>query len=67
MFYHLYQTANKHSEMFKNMVVITGRGYPDNTTRELVSRLVEFVKEVYYLGDYDVYGIDIMLNFSIGN
>lgn len=53
--------------MFKNMVVITGRGYPDNTTRELVSRLVEFVKEVYYLGDYDVYGIDIMLNFSIGN
>jgi hypothetical protein len=36
-----------------------------NFINELLHKLNDNI-EVFYLGDYDIYGADIMLNYSIG-
>ncbi|GAA5880337.1 hypothetical protein JCM16303_003903 [Sporobolomyces ruberrimus] len=50
-------------------VLITGKGYPDVSTRELVKRLATELASVpiMFLVDADPYGIDIMSTFVLGS
>ncbi|KAL8469718.1 hypothetical protein ACS0TY_032529 [Phlomoides rotata] len=49
-------------------IVITGRGYPDVSTRRFLHLLVEtFHLPVYCLVDCDPYGIDILVTYRFGS
>ncbi|CAA6657318.1 unnamed protein product [Spirodela intermedia] len=49
-------------------VVITGRGYPDVSTRRFLKRLVEnLCLPVYCLVDCDPYGLDILMTYRFGS
>lgn len=49
------------------IILITGRGYPDITTRRFIKHLVVRLKfSAYYIGDYDPYGIAIYLVHTFG-
>ena len=53
----------------ENWLLLTSKGYPDMLTLSFLNELLEKLHsniEIYYLGDYDIYGADIMLNYSIG-
>lgn len=52
--------------LMQESIFLSAKGYPDSTSRSLVELLLPFVQEVYYLGDRDIYGIDILLCYSIG-
>ena len=49
---------------------MNSKGYPDMTALQLVNEIYKLSQtqniNFYYIGDYDVYGIDIMLNYAIG-
>jgi DNA topoisomerase VI subunit A len=51
---------------FKSAAFITSKGYPDSTCRAIVELLAKRVDKVYYLGDEDIYGVDILLTYAIG-
>lgn len=57
--------SRKFSLFFPDVLLITGRGYPDFTTKRFVKRLLECLPGCYffYLGDFDPFGIDILLNY----
>lgn len=50
---------------------MNSKGYPDMTALQFVNQMIRNSKKqniyFYYIGDYDIYGIDIMLNYAIGN
>ncbi|XP_078430074.1 spo11/DNA topoisomerase VI, subunit A protein isoform X2 [Wolffia australiana] len=49
-------------------IVITGRGYPDVSTRRFLKHLVENIQlPVYCLVDCDPYGIDILMTYKFGS
>lgn len=60
----VFKSHNLHTEY----ILITAKGYPDYTTRELINQLIAHKPEarVYYLGDYDVYGFDIYMCYAMG-
>lgn len=47
-------------------IFVSAKGYPDNTCRGVVQSLASEIENIYYLGDQDVYGVDILLCYSIG-
>ncbi|ALC42692.1 mei-W68, partial [Drosophila busckii] len=50
------------------IILITGKGYPDCTTRHIVHRLAtDFKIPVYILADADPFGIEIMLVYKHGS
>lgn len=49
------------------MIVIASKGYPDNTTRKMIEVLLPLVDEIFYLGDSDIYGLDILLCYTISS
>ena len=48
-------------------MLITAKGYPDTSTRELLHQIARCVDAVYYLGDYDPFGFDIFCVYAFGN
>ena len=48
---------------------MTGKGYPDYSTKKLLKRInTEYPYLVFfYLGDYDPYGIDILFNYTFSS
>ena len=48
----------KIEELLKESIFISSKGYPDTTSRRVID-------EIYYLGDSDIYGADIILYYSI--
>lgn len=69
----LYELATvfKHHKLHEKYLLISARGYPDQTTRKL---LLNFMKQqnptinrIYYLGDYDVFGFDIFMFYTLGD
>lgn len=46
--------------------MLSSKGYPDTTSREIVETLAKNVENIYYLGDDDIFGVDILLCYSIG-
>lgn len=61
-----YENEIKSILMREETIFLSAKGYPDSTSRSLVELLLPLVEEVYYLGDRDIYGIDILLCYSIG-
>jgi len=51
----------------KKGVAITGKGYPDVATRELLVRLAAMGKRVFALVDLDPHGIEIMATVRFGS
>jgi len=49
----------------ESMILVASKGYPDNTTRKIIEALLPLVDEIYYLGDSDIYGLDILLCYTI--
>ncbi len=49
-------------DLLQNSIIITGKGYPDYATRSFLEKLVENFPylPIFYLGDYDPYGFDIL-------
>jgi hypothetical protein len=54
-------------ELWQETIFLSAKGYPDSTSRQVVDCLLDVVSEVYYLGDCDVYGADILLCYCIGS
>ncbi|KAK6589252.1 hypothetical protein RS030_213406 [Cryptosporidium xiaoi] len=49
-------------------VLVTGKGFPDITTRKLVSKLTTHLKmKTIFLGDFDPHGINIYLTYVRGS
>ncbi|KAF8250606.1 DNA topoisomerase IV, alpha subunit, partial [Wilcoxina mikolae CBS 423.85] len=51
----------------KNGVAVTGKGYPDVATRELLVRLAAMGKRVFALVDLDPHGIEIVATVRFGS
>ena len=60
----------------KICVIITGKGYPDYGTKYEINIIRKFLKRIwiqnpnlpfFYLGDYDIYGIDILFNYTFSS
>lgn len=66
VFHHLVE--NGFSNIFKNCLLVTGKGYPDLITRHFLKNIFLEASHVpyYYLGDFDPHGIDIFLEYSFG-
>ncbi|GAW79976.1 hypothetical protein, conserved [Plasmodium gonderi] len=48
-------------------ILITGKGFPDFSTRKILCELVELLQlQCVYIGDYDPYGILIFLSYKNG-
>ncbi len=58
--------TNQEPLWFEQSIFLTSKGYPDNTCRGIVSHLCPMVENLYYLGDEDIYGVDILLCYAIG-
>ena len=54
-------------DLWKATIFISAKGYPDATSRRVVNTLLPLVDEIYYLGDEDIYGADILLCYSISS
>lgn len=56
---------NGFTDRFPNCLLVTGKGYPDYTTKRFIRRLVLLAPQCpfLYLGDLDPHGIDIFLNY----
>lgn len=50
---------------FPDALLVTGRGYPDFTTKRFLKQLTNQIPNCMflYLGDFDPFGIDIFLNY----
>ncbi|TPX44741.1 hypothetical protein SeLEV6574_g04304 [Synchytrium endobioticum] len=62
-------SANQQQRMFENLVVITGKGYPDVAARVLLKRISTSHPHVRILGlmDCDPHGLDILLTYKYGS
>ncbi len=49
-----------------DIALLTARGYPDYSARAMVTQLADSVP-VFYLGDHDPYGADILLEYALGS
>jgi DNA topoisomerase VI subunit A len=54
-------------QALESMIVVASKGYPDNTTRKVIEALLPLVDEVFYLGDCDIYGLDILLCYTVSS
>jgi meiotic recombination protein SPO11 len=56
-------------EFCANMILITGKGYPDISTRLLVKRINDILTKIpiFILVDADPYGIEIMCTYKFGS
>lgn len=52
-------------EISDSTIFISSKGYPDGTTKNLVTLLFPFIEEIYFMGDSDIYGLDILLCYAI--
>lgn len=56
---------------FPNVILITGKGYPDYMTKVFIKKLSEQIKQrmipLFYFGDNDPHGIEIFLNYLYGS
>lgn len=56
---------------FPNVILITGKGYPDYMTKVFIKKLYEQIKHrmipFFYFGDNDPHGIEIFLNYLYGS
>lgn len=58
----------KYHEKLPNIILLTGKGYPDISTRLLLKKLLNYRNlKVYCLVDGDPYGIDIMMVYRYGS
>lgn len=48
-------------------LLMTAKGYPDVMTRELLHLIRGIFDQIYYLGDYDVFGFDIFCFYAFGD
>ena len=55
----------KIEELLKESIFISSKGYPDTTSRRVIEVFLPIVDEIYYIGDSDIYGADIILYYSI--
>ena len=60
-----YQFYNK----FPNVIIITGKGYPDYITKIFIKKLSNQLNNVpfIYFGDHDPHGFEIYLNYVLGS
>lgn len=62
---------------FPFCIIITGKGYPDYNTRVFISNIRDMINKhketcansvkMMYFGDWDVFGMEIYLNYSFGS
>ena len=56
---------------FPNVILITGKGYPDYMTKVFIKKFSEQIKQrmipLFYFGDNDPHGIEIFLNYLYGS
>lgn len=61
IYFHLINEKN--IDFFQNVVLITGKGYPCNATKYFIKYLSINNPQIpiYYFGDYDPHGYDILI------
>ena len=57
----------KGNKFFEDFLILTSKGYPDFRIKSFIDSVLPNVSEIYYLGDYDVFGFDIFLSYAIGD
>ena len=65
----LWQKYAELKAVFSSLIVITGRGYPDLITMQLLHRLMKASTETKFfaLVDFDPFGLDIALRYRCGS
>ena len=60
---------NLFTQVFKNIVLITGKGYPDYLTKIFIKKIYNLYPDIpyFYFGDHDPNGIEIYLNYLFGS
>jgi|JI9StandDraft_2_1071091.scaffolds.fasta_scaffold172077_2 DNA topoisomerase VI subunit A len=48
-------------------MLVTSKGYPDYNTQAFLKNILVHANGIYYLGDLDPYGFDIMLEYAVGD
>lgn len=68
MFYEIVSVFKQH-KLYNEYLILSAKGYPDQTTRNILLQLMnqKHVESIYYLGDYDVFGMDIFLFYTLGD
>ncbi|KAL4438797.1 hypothetical protein ABPG74_013470 [Tetrahymena malaccensis] len=61
--------AEKDEWLLQNCVMITGKGYGDYTTKQFLKMLTANNPNspLFYLGDFDPFGLDILFNYTFGS
>ncbi|KAL4471117.1 hypothetical protein ABPG72_006498 [Tetrahymena utriculariae] len=61
--------AEKDEQLLKNCVMITGKGYGDYSTKQYIKMLTANNPNspIFYLGDFDPFGLDILFNYTFGS
>ncbi|KAK6457328.1 Spo11/DNA topoisomerase VI subunit A [Scheffersomyces xylosifermentans] len=68
--YFIQNSAQHERDIPRNMIIITGKGFPDLLTRRFVNLLdKKLPRETSFLGfvDSDVYGLNILQNYRFGS
>ncbi|EAR99249.3 type IIB DNA topoisomerase (macronuclear) [Tetrahymena thermophila SB210] len=61
--------AEKDEQLLKNCIMITGKGYGDYSTKQYIKMLTANNPNspLFYLGDFDPFGLDILFNYTFGS
>jgi DNA topoisomerase VI subunit A len=51
------------------IIIATGKGYPDYSIKKFLKKINFLYPDLiyFYLGDYDPYGIDILMNYTFSS
>lgn len=49
------------------LLLITSKGYPDYSTQAFLKEVAPAASGIFYVGDLDPYGFDIMLEYAVGD
>jgi len=68
LFFNLIEN-NFFTQIFKNILLITGKGYPDYLTKIFIKKIYNLYPDIpfLYFGDHDPNGIEIYLNYLFGS
>ncbi|KRX08009.1 Spo11/DNA topoisomerase VI, subunit A [Pseudocohnilembus persalinus] len=67
VFFHILN--EKCQNLLQNAIIITGKGYSDYGTKQLIKKIWYNFPQIpfFYIGDYDLYGFEIFSNYTNGS
>lgn len=52
---------------YPEYMIVTSKGYPDYITQKFLREIAQMDTQIYYIGDMDPFGFDILLQYAVGN